>query len=139
MDVGICVRVSEYRYKIYPTGMWLAFWEWEDQFGYIPHFYRFLFELYKSFSPLIIIGGKINARQHKALYEDGLLHPLSITKRGFSYSRNWSRDILDIHHKHHSPLLYGFWYGWKFPKVQREFRRYADRFTDLSTEDFQHR
>lgn len=123
--VGLCVQVSEFRFRVYNLNMAMDFWNWVEDFWYIPQFYTFLYKLSDIF-PLKVFGYDITKIQHEQLYL-GEVHPLSIVSPGITKYAWVVEALTDLDHEGQDARWYTKQYGrWLF-RVHREFKKYRDQ------------
>ena len=120
--VGICTQVSDYRWHVYETGMWLKFWNWVDDLWAIPHFYAFLYGLSEIF-PYHTRGYKIARNEHEQLYS-GKVHPCSILSTNISLYSWIIEALLDLEHQNPDAHWYTKQYGRWITRVHEEFKKY---------------
>jgi hypothetical protein len=123
--VGICTQVSDYRWHVHKTGMWLKFWHWFDDLWAISHFYAFLYGLSKVF-PYQSRGYKIARDEHEQLYS-GKVHPCSILSTDISIYSWIIEALLDIEHKEREAPRYAKQYGRWLARVHEEFKKYRSQ------------
>lgn len=132
--VLVLVKQREYKWKIFLSGISLDFWNWMDDFSYIPEIYKSfrdaLFEIAFKREPETEVCGAILEADIFTQLENGLVHPHAVIESaGWEYI-NWADDITDIRNKFKNNESYRAQYGEWFVKVQQYFREYNERYKE---------
>ncbi|AEV26595.1 hypothetical protein Dsui_2232 [Azospira oryzae PS] len=120
MDAVLIVQFSELRWRVFPFGFSLDFWDWIGDQHHIPT----IFKLLKSADRLLKHPyGRVISPSLMKEFRAEEKHP-SISFKKSGYNNYWFDDLFDLYHRY--PIAkdkyrhHGEW----FVKLQNEFRNY---------------
>jgi hypothetical protein len=122
MEAILMVQFSEFRWRIFPFGFSMDFWDWAGDEHHIP----IIYELLQGIDRLLKhpYGRIISPGLAKEILA-GKEHP-SVSFKKTGRNSYWFDDLFDLHHKYpiakDKYLDHGEW----FVKLQNEFRNFQD-------------
>jgi hypothetical protein len=137
--VGVCVYTGGFRYRVFDMNLHLRFWDWVDEFWYIPLFYVFLYHLFRLFG-YQAQGRRIRWRDHRRLYK-GKVHPHSVVPYEEILSsppRSWVEDFLNLWDLYSDAEYFERRHGKRFVRMQeivRQFEPQVAEMLDIDQED----
>lgn len=118
MNSVLIVKFTEYRWRVYPFGFSMDFWNWIDDHHHIPVIFELLQKVHRM---LKNPDGRIVSQDilEELTAEDK--HPSISFKKAGSISY-WFDDLFDLHYRHQVAKDNYRQYGEWFTRLQEEFR-----------------
>jgi hypothetical protein len=115
--VVLGVQTGRYAWQVYDLNLGLDFWNWDDDFYYIPLIYRFLERLHQVFA--VCIQSTMYPKRTLTELQTGIRHPRAAARTHRTSGLFWAEAItnLTLDAPHHRS------YGPDFVRVQEWFQR----------------
>jgi hypothetical protein len=130
-EVLLLVQSGEYHWTVYDPGFSIDFWNWIEDYRYIPRIYHFMNDLHEAF--FRVTNGRVLSKKDFAKLLSGETHPRTLFRNRREKLDHWADDIRDINHKWPIAKDYGVKYGKWFLEVQEYFRTYLKEFPNEET------
>jgi hypothetical protein len=123
-EVLLIVQRSDYHWRVFDLGLGLDFWNWDEDFQYIPRFYAFLDVVHEMFA--YTVESRFLPKPTVGRLKKGGEHPLRLLRSAKPDGLGWADDVRDIYHHYPAADGYGRRYGEWFLKAQDSLRHYLE-------------